>query len=171
VVKYDYLLSQPDSRILAKNWIEENIASSSRIVTDWAYIKLSATKEAIIFQQSLDKNSLRTDDKILLTIENKDYPKTAYNDLRLHFIGQKLPDDLSQYLKDNNYQYFIVEYWQKNNLTKQDKSIIADTLPIEKINSGLSGDYAIDLNGNILEPITEIFSIKRLGPNIEIYKL
>lgn len=169
-LKYDYLLSQPDTRLLAKDWVDKNIAPVSRIITDWAEIKLTPTKEAILQQKDIDEDSLRTDDRTLSSLDAQKYPQPSFNVLPLHFIGQKLPDDLSQYAQENNYQYFVVEYWSKNRLSEQDKSLIGERRPIKSFNSGL-GDYSIDINGNVLEPAYRLFDLERFGPVVEIYEL
>ncbi|MCD6283904.1 hypothetical protein J7J12_01470, partial [bacterium] len=169
-IKYGKLLTQKDTRILAKEWIEKNIHPESKIVTDWAGIKLIPDKKSILLQRKLDENSLRTADKVLLNLDNSKYPQVKFSVLRLHFIGEKLPKDLSPYIKDNNYQYFVVSYWQKKELTPQDKSIIKKGHLIKKFTTGAE-NISYDINNNFIKPISIIFHLERLGPIVEIYKL
>ena len=169
-IKYDSLLVKKDTRLLAEQWIKNNIPAGSRIITDWSGIKLTATKESILNQQNIDENSLRTDDRILLSLAGQNYPQPAYYLLRLHFIGDKFSNDLSQYLRENNYQYFIFQCWDKEKLTEQEKSIIKEGRLLKRFDSGL-GDYSVDINGVFLKPVSLIFSLERFGPIIEIYQL
>jgi len=169
-IKYGELLTQKDTRILAKEWIEKNIHPESKIVTDWAGIKLIPDKKSILLQRKLDENSLRVADRVLLNLDNSKYPQVKFSVLRLHFIGEKLPKDLFPYIKDNNYQYFVVDYWQKKELTSQDKSIIKKGHLIKKFTTGV-GNISYDINNNFIKPISIIFHLKRLGPIVEIYKL
>jgi 4-amino-4-deoxy-L-arabinose transferase-like glycosyltransferase len=169
-VQYDYLLSQKDTRLLAKEWIEKNIPAGSKIITDWSEIKLTASKESLLKQKEIDKSSLRTDDRVLLLLDDKQYPQPAFDVLRLHFIGDKLPVDLKQYFLERDYKYFVIQYWQGDELTKQAQDIISQAASIKRFDSGLK-DVSYNINGNFEQNIFIIFLLKRLGPIVEIYQL
>ena len=157
---------------MAKNWIEEHIAERSKIATQLYNFKpLTPTKEAIAAQQSLDPDSLRTVERVLLTLDPANYPKPAFDVLNLHFIKPELlPKNLVAYLKDNNFKYFIVEYWSKSDLTAEDLEIMNQDRLAQRFDAGID-DLSYNINGNLEESVWVMFSMKRPGPIIEIYEL
>lgn len=169
-VRYDYLLSQKDTRLLAKEWIEKNIPAESKIITDWSEIKLTASKKSLLKQKEIDENSLRTDDRVLLLLDDKQYPQPVFDVLRLHFIGNKLSVDLRHYFLEGDYKYFVVQYWQGDELTKQTRDIISQASLMRRFDSGLK-NVSYNINGNFEQNIFIIFILKRLGPIVEIYQL
>lgn len=171
-IKYTALMTQKDTRITAKQWIEEHISERSKIAMRLHNFKpLTPTTEAIADQQSLDPDSLRTVERVLLTLDPANYPKSAFDVLNLHFIAPELlPKNLAAHLKDNNFQYFAIEYWNKSDLTAKDLEIMKQSRLTQRFDAGL-GDFSHNVNGNLEEPIWVIFSMKRLGPVIEIYEL
>ena len=57
--QYDYLLSQKDTRILSKNWIEKNIPIQTKIISNLSGINPVPTKESILegIRREFFKNS------------------------------------------------------------------------------------------------------------------
>jgi len=171
-IKYTTLMTQKDTRIMAKQWIEEHIQERSKIAARLYNFKpLTPTKEAIAAQQSLDPDSLRTVERVLLTLDPANYPKPAFDVLNLHFIKPELlPKNLVAYLKDNNFKYFIVEYWSKSDLTAEDLEIMNQDRLAQRFDAGID-DLSYNINGNLEESVWVMFSMKRPGPIIEIYEL
>lgn len=166
-LKYDSLLLRKDSRVLAEEWVEKNINSNTKIANYLDSNKLIPVKDAILEQQKLDPGGLRSLEKTLLTLNNKDYPSLSFYVLSLHFIDPKNLPDLAKYLKDNNYQYFLVDYWTKKELGEREKEVMNGANLVKRFGS----DKPIDANGNFSDFIFKIFSLNRLGPIVEIYKL
>ena len=171
-IKYTVLMTQKDTRIMAKQWIAEHIPERSKIATRLYNFKpLTPTKEAIAAQQSLDPDSLRTVERVLLTLDPANYPKPAFDVLNLHFIKPELlPKNLVAYLKDNNFKYFVIEYWNKNDIAAEDLEIISRARFLQRFDAGL-GNLSYNVNGNLESPVWVIFPMKRLGPVVEIYQL
>jgi 4-amino-4-deoxy-L-arabinose transferase-like glycosyltransferase len=167
----DFLLTQKDTRILAVEWINQNISSASKIVTRFEDIKLIANKKAILNQQQLAPNSLRIQERVLLELEDSKYPKPAFNVLSLHFISKSLPDDIYKYLQKNEYQYFVVEYWHPDYLMEQDKIIIEPSKLLKEFKVKVDDNFLQDITGNFYQPVFWLFKVKRLGPVIRIYQL
>lgn len=166
-LKYDFLLSKKDSRVLAKNWIEKNIGSQNKIASYLESIKLIPTRNSILEQEKIDSQGLRSLEKELLTLEDKNYPQPAFYILPLHFIAPENLPNLKEYLKENNYQYFLIDYWNEDEISSREKEIIDQSKLIEKF-----GDIKpIDINGNYSDFVFKLFNLKRCGPIVEIYKI
>ena len=170
-VRFDYLLTQKDTRTLALEWIKENINPKDRIATKFEDIKLLPTKQAIIDQRGYNHKSLRSDDYIYMKIHENDYPEPAFNVLRLHFIENELPENMKNNLAAYNYKYFAIEYWQPENISDYYKNIISNTgWLVKSFKNEIKGSYLQDINGNYYDPVYWLFKVDRLGPVIEIYK-
>lgn len=156
-VFYSYLLSQKDTRILAVEWVEENIPPETKIISNLSYANPIPTKKAILFQKSLDENSLRAADRALLNLADEDYPRPAYNILKSAYI------DKEKSLSNHGYQYFLVEFWDETELLGMGQLI-------KEFKQGQSEEVK-NINSRFLEPISTIFNLKRLGPTVQIYVL
>lgn len=166
--KYDLLLIKKDTQTLAKEWIEKDISAGASIITDFYDIKLTPTKESIIFQKNLKPNSLRSEERVLLQIDDANYPAPAFNILPLHFIGENLSQStLGSYIQEKKYNYFALDYWNKELISEKDKVIINNSELLKSFNAG----FEFDIHGNYQIPIFKIFSLDNLGPTVEIYKV
>lgn len=163
-LQYDRLLDQKDTRTMAKEWVEENISAKAKIISNWSGINPVPTKEAILFQKEMDKSSLRVADEVLLSLDDDNYPEPAYNILRAAYI------DKEKLLIGQDYQYFLVAFWDENNLSQEEKSIIQKARLIQEFKQG-RGEKAEDINGDFIRPIFMLFSLERPGPTIKIYEL
>ncbi len=166
-LKYDFLLLKKDNRVLAKEWVENNLNSKDKIASYWESIKLIPSKEAIEEQEKLDPRGLRSLENNLLSLDNRLYPSPSFYVLPLHFINATKISDLEVYLKENNYQYFLIDYWQKEELSERQKEVINKSELIKMFGE----NNPMDLNGNFSDSLFHIFYLKRLGPIVEIYKL
>ncbi|TSD05529.1 MAG: glycosyl transferase family protein [Parcubacteria group bacterium Athens0714_12] len=169
-LKYDFLLNQKDTRVIAKEWIEENLDSEAKIISALRDIKLTPVKEAIEEQVSIDQESLRSLEKILLETKDDKYPQPSFYVFHSHFVSRTKLSDLKRYAEENNYQYFVVSYWDSAQIEAREKEII-NSAELEKTFSGNGEGITYDLNANLDLPINYLFSLDRLGPIVEIYKL
>ena len=163
--QYCHLLTQKDTRILAEKWVEENIPAGAEIISNWRYINPIPTKEAILFQKEMDEGSLRVADQVLLGLDDKNYPQPAYNILRMAYIDKK------KLSTERNYQYFLVAFWNENDLSPEEKTIIQKARLIQEFKPSPAAQ-AEDVNGgDFFRPVYLFFSLERLGPIVRIYKL
>ncbi len=165
--KYDYLLTRKDSRVMAKEWIENNIPTEERIITDFSDFKLWPTKEAIVLQQNIAPDSLRQEERVLLVLADDKYPKPAFNVLPFHYLTEKLPANILNYIKENQYRYFAMDYLAQNKISAIDKQVAANSKLIESFSS----NFNFDIHGDFQDYIFKIFGLKNFGPTVEIYKI
>ena len=162
--QYANLLAQKDTRILAKEWVEENIPSGARIISNWNYINPIPTKESILLQKELDDDSIRALDKTLLKLESSEYPQPSYNLLKLAYI------DKEKWIIPQDYQYFLVFFWKEENLLPEEKSIMRRGRLIAEFKPGDAGNPE-NINAGPYVPVSAVFHWKRLGPTVKIYEL
>ena len=154
---YSYLISQKDTRILAVDWIEGNIPAGAKIISNLSYANPTPTKEAILLQKSLDENSLRAADRVLLDLADEDYPRPAYNILKLAYMNKEEP------LPERGYGYFLTESWGETAFPAKGRLV-------KEFKQG-ELEESQNINGRFFEPIFIIFNLKRLGPTVQIYVL
>lgn len=169
-LRYDWLLSQKDTRILVGDWLRQNVAEGTKIIADVRDLKITPTKDALRYQEALDSNSLRTIDRTLLNLADEKYPRPAYDVLDLHYLNKVLPENLVSYAKKNDYQYFIISYWQKIEISQEEEKLISQAELITKF-TPTSNMKTYDFNGNYQGPAWVLFQMVNLGPIVEIYKL
>lgn len=162
--QYANLLAQKDTRILAKDWVEENIPQDARIISNLSYINPLPTKESILRQKEIDEDSLRALDKALLKLEDSQYPQPSYNLLKLGYIARE------KWVIPQDYQYFLVYFWQVENLSPQERQLIERGRLVAEFNQGGVGNPS-NINGGTYTPIYALFNLQRLGPTVRIYEL
>ncbi len=163
-LQYVNLLGQKDTRILAKEWVEENIPQGSRIVSNWNYINPIPTKESILLQEELDEDSIRALDKALLKTESSEYPQPSYNLLKLAYV------DKEKWIIPQDYQYFLVFFWKEENLLPEEKRIMERGRLIAEFKQSDAGNPE-NINAGLYMPVSTIFYWDRLGPIVRIYEL
>ena len=173
--RYEILLFKPDTRLLAKNWIENNIPNESTVITDSDRLRFMSTPDSITTLEKIDKSALRGHDRVLL--RRPDYAEHSFNVYPLFFLvgdnRQKLiKSALSR--KDSN-TYVIVD-----NLIL-DRSyiygLVSHGVLIKNFWSNIAlhdrhdlfiGGEKTDTNLHLLELL---YSVDYLGPNISVYKI
>jgi len=172
-IQYDYLLSQKDTRILAKDWVEENIPAGSKIISNWNHINPFPTKEAILLQEQLDEGSLRIQDKVLLNLSDEDYPQPAYHILKTAYVDkERISEDPLQLIKNQQYQYFLEAevLWGKDYWLPEEEQVLQKARLIQEFKQG-QAKKAEDITCNFIRPVFIFFSLGRPGPTIKIYRL
>jgi len=99
-IVFDKILTQTDTRNLAKEWILQNIPAGSKIVINSWEFHLNREKECIIDQLYTDNMSLRSRDYVMMEVS---YPN-SYCVWRLDLIRQ-LPKNVDEY------EYYLVDYF------------------------------------------------------------
>ena len=163
-LQYDWLLNQRDTRVLALEWVEENISAGAKIISNWSSVNPSPTKEAILFQKELDGKSLRVADQVLLNLSDKDYPRPAYNILKLAYI------DKEKWVVPQDAQYFLAAFWKEQDLSAEERALIQSAELVKEFKQGQL-EKPEDINDNFLRPVSILFSLERFGPTVRIYQI
>lgn len=177
-VRYDQLLTVPDTRQQAVAWITQNVPNGSKVATWLSTFQITPARAAIERQRELDASSLREVDRALLTLPSPAYPRPAYDLLRVNLVRENLPRDWLAYLDEQEYEYLVVEFWpwqEDYQLPAFDQPLGARqgagiVRPVASFNQSLP-----DPNGNFyLSSLTlfPLFSrVESLGPTVTVYQL
>ena len=175
VILWDYRISFTDTRALATEWIGKNIAAQSRIIMSERnsvnYFYLWENPEAISFVRVNAPERIGVERKYLSRLTEKLYPQPAYFTIHLNEpgIGNKLQTDLIDFIRDRNFDYLAVAFWEEGSwvgsqyFEKVPKELIQRFSPGEKIVS--------DMADNMRRPLATLWNQKRPGPMVEIYRI
>lgn len=174
ILRFDYLLIKNDTRVQAIAWTQANLPAEAKVAVWAPLMRLPTTPAILQEQQGLDVNSLRQVDRAEMNLDNKLRPRQTFQALNLYNIQNKVFfGSLAEYLKKNNYQYFIYHpaFAQERGRDFLDNSLGQEI----KVFTG-SGDFA-KAGGHERIPdgfgagLKEIFYSSSLGPEIKIIKL
>ncbi len=166
-----YLSFQNDSRILARNWVENNLPASSKFVTFSPRLRLASSRASITEQKSIDSASLRKVDEAEMFFDGALDGK-SFNALNLYTVSNlDFFDHLPEYIKKQNVEYLVIsaseaEYANKINTIK---AALPSYLKLESFGS----DLGVRMPGAEVFKWTwlDLFEIKEFGPKIEIYRI
>jgi hypothetical protein len=173
--RYEILLTRPDTRIMARNWIEGQISKDSTIITDSDRLRLEGTSASIITLEKIDKNALRGQDRILL--KNPEYARRPFNVYPLFFLtGENRHGLISVALSRNDPNtYFVADDWILDKSYVEGlasrgilvKSFWGNVTRHDRHDLFIGGEKA-DPRYHLLELL---YSIDYFGPNVSVYKL
>jgi len=155
-IVFDKILTQDDTRNLAKEWLESNIPAGSKIITNSWEFSLIRDQKCINQQQQTRNMSLRSRDYVMM---NRAFPNSYC----------VWPLDLIQVLPENIREF---EYYVVDSFTGRRFAYLGEKL-IEK------GELIKKFKGSPFDPSEQINTMfvhqrlkeRVLGPDVEIYKL
>jgi len=172
--RYDWLLAQPDTRLLAKQWIEATLPPGTKIVVDLYAVKLTPTRAALREQQALDPSSLRHNDRMLLTLPDDQYPVPAFHALHVRQISSEALEtrELWNYLQEADYVYYVLDYHTPEEISALERRMREQGGLLQTFTPGPGLRVSPDPIGPHLRgPLNGLFKMERLGPVVEIYRL
>lgn len=172
-LRYDWLLAQDDTRLVAVKWIDGNLPSGSRVVMDSQSMRLTNTKEGIRELQALDSSALRAADSALLSLPDERYPAPAYGVVNLNFISSEVREALlPEFFRQNGFQYAVVEYTNPGAIAKDTLRVISDAKLIQRFSQWKEPhEQSFDGSGKLGRlSIPELFQMERFGLFVDIYE-
>lgn len=194
IIKFDYYLSSPDTRTIAKVWIESNIPKETAIVNEGAvrsenpsiygppiYLDIESIDSLLkeVNQKGLEGTYLKA---LLESRKGKigyhlKGTLTLDSDLNLETLQYHKLKDVQEYV-NYNYCYLVHNNWSKGDKTSSFSDQFKDSLDknytiIKEFypNPVLPEDIVWRVNFPILDTINPINNSVISGPIIQIYKL
>ena len=175
-LRYDWVLAQDDTRTLATQWIERNLAPGSDVAVESYGPHLTPNLATLQQQQRTDPASLGNRDAWLL---EKGLPAgtVGYQVARLNLVDTSPYEDrITPYLSNHSHRYFVVSdfRWKSDHqghlalrrYLAREARLVATFAPSS------DADYVpSDLLNNLEDPLIELWKVNRPGPRIEIYEV
>jgi len=155
-IVFDKMLTQDDTRNLAKEWLENNISAESKIITNsWEFV-LIRNQECIYQQQQTDNMSLRSRDYVMM---NRAFPN-SYCVWPLDLI-KVLPKNVDEF------EYYLVESFTGRRFAYLGEELVEKGELIKKFKGSRFDPTEQDTTMFVHQKLRE----RALGPDVEIYKL
>ena len=173
MIKFDYLLAIDDTRVQAREWIEENIPEKSKIVVLTSLMRLPSTADAIQEQGYIDSASLRSIDRAEAELSDSFFKEKRYHALNLNSVNSStLYRELDTYIFDHKYEYIVYssEFAAEKGVTESLLQMLGSPLktftgyksPASHVDSIVNG-----FGGGIME----VLKSHSIGPTVTVYKL
>lgn len=165
VCRYDYLLVQSDTRLMARDWMVQTFPPASVVLTNFPELRLPQTIDSVRAQKMLDASSLRQYDDVLL--QSGQSQPGGYFVLNVHFLENN-PDALYKIKSWYSVHYAAFQYPQSGTLSATDQSFIEKGSLLASFVPDM-GDGQDDFTGNFVGNPLIFFQIRHFGPKVEIY--
>ncbi len=172
-VRISILGSRNDSRVIAKNWLEQNTKPEDKVIVYANLMRLPTTRSNIIEQEFIDPTSLRTNDKNEKEIKSELRNYRVFNALNLYNVkNENLYNNIVGYAKKNNYSYLVISKLDFLNNPEQLSKVKELTKNAQLVAKFGNNESSYSLSKTEIGPtLKPLFSITEFGPEIEIYKL
>lgn len=175
IVRLDYLLLQPDTRIQAREWLERHAKESVVLLNSGTSgVRVARSKAALLAQNEYGalSSSARTrlaaferavgsDSEELFAVNITEWDAS-------NRTIQSVDDFLDRYGRPSLPVYYVVNYWTPNTLTDVDRALMSRGKLVQTFQSGAG---YVHLVHDFSLPLTIMFSMERLGTTVEIYEL
>ncbi len=170
-LRLDYLALRGDSKSLAREWAEENIAAGEKIAVAAKRMRLVTVEAALREQVVIDPSSERKSESAEISFAENPHGYKSFHALNLDAVGnEEFYVELAKYLKKNEYDYLIVtpsdltaqRFVNFREATRGAELIVFFGLP-QEVYSLTKAQYK--------GWIGNLFKIREFGPPTAIYKL
>lgn len=165
-IQYHYLLSKGDTRSAAVDWLKNN--TTGEFLMDSELIELDRSKASLALAQQYGR--IDAPSRYYLAKDGLNNDGQRYSYQNIHFWDEGSSLNIDQYITELNPKYFVVDYWNQNDLSAIDKKVINRSTLVKKFSqSELKDNY--DINGNFYVFNSILFKLNQLGPTVEIYEI
>lgn len=167
-MQFSSLAYTNDTRALAREWVQEHLAPSDKVLVYARLTRLPATPEAVKELRAIDKGALRRIDEAEETLGSVAGPHA----LNLYAVtNEEFFKKLPRYARTHGYTHLLYEqgYAAENLRDEYFEPLISTAVPL-KTWQGL-GDTTSITESSFRDPPSVLFSGSSLGPTIVLYQL
>lgn len=172
-LRLSFLGLQNDSRIQAKNWLENNTGESDKVLVYANLMRLPNTKSGITEQEKIDPQSLRTNDKSERDLNLGLRNERIFHALNLYTVkNENFYKNIVNYAKKNGYTYLVIstqDFLNNKEQFSQVQKLTGNAKLLARFGNNESG-YSLGKT-EIGPTLSPLFQIEGFGPEVEIYKL
>jgi len=174
VVRVDWLLSQPDTRLLAKAWVEEHADGTVLLFNSGTSgVHVQRTRDALVAQERYGTLGLGEAARLERLIAGR-IPDRGLFAVNIqgwdphHQTLETVREFLARYGRPDQPVYFVATYTTPDRLTELDRALMRQGRLVKRFDNGF-GPVAIGYDST--EPVTVLFRLARLGTVVDIYQL
>ena len=159
---------KPNTLLLARQWILDNVPSDSVILSGNPYLDLPENKAAALYLKGLSPKKDTVERRFIIAADQIDLPQPRYFVVTAQGFGGI--DSFKDILPD--FQYAVISFW--NN---EERAVFRRNAAVLNMNL-LQAYYplpapadAADIANNMLHPYADLRQVEKTGPFVEIYKV
>jgi hypothetical protein len=172
------MLQRPDTRELAKSWLETRLAANERVLVNMNTVRLNPDHQSLLAQRSIDGQSLKTMDRLRLAGRSRSEPADARPTLNL---WQLSPEGLKAHnnplaaesLLAAGYSHYVFDSFGAGQIPEFHSAISAQMLKIAEFSPCKSEIIPPMLRTTILVPYSmdRLLDCERFGPVVTILRV
>ena len=172
-LRLNWLFTRTDTRVLATEWISENLAPGSALLQS-VDLAIPPSRASLMRQVERLPGSLGARDEWLLTLSKTEYPQPNFDIRRLWVYNPSSSDELIELLQNHEIVWsafvsrtlFPRDDWPYNYASSH-AAQVREFTPIRSVVR--FGDAA--LPGDMSRPLRDLWSVQRTGPIVELFEL
>lgn len=174
-LRYQWLLSRPDTRLVAREWLLANLPMDSRVLMDAQYLRLPNTPEGAELVEAIDSSALRAADRAVRTLgERAPRPRLAVVNLDL-----MSPEIRRSFAADPNilirqgFTHLVVEYRTADGIRDDVRRIAGQGALLTRFDPWKTPRPAsYDGSGKLGRlSLNELWALRRFGLFVDVYVL
>jgi len=172
-VYWNISLFKPNTYVLTKEWIENNLTSGQSIINFDSHLVLNENKRTIEVIEEYMIGSMNARRRYLLTRDEKSYLQPNYFILYQpnSALLARLPDN---FLSQNKFDYLVISWWHNQEFKQMRQNMLNLDYQLELVQKFYPNQDNLDLTdlvNNMRRPFWLLRNIRYTGPYIEIYKI
>lgn len=173
-LRYQWLLAQPDTRLVAREWLLQNLPSEARVALDAQYLRLPNTPAGAELVEAIDPGALRAADRAVLTL-GPDAPAGRANlnlDLVSPELRRGLTDDTDAFLR-SGFTHLVLEYRAADGIRADVRRIAGEGRRIAHFSPWREErSSAVDGSGKLERlDLKDLLALERFGLFVDVYIL
>lgn len=174
-LRYQWLLSRPDTRLVARQWLLSNLPADARVLMDAQYLRLPNTPEGARLIGSIDPEALRAADRAVLAL-GENAPRLAVAAVNLDLVSPPIRRSLTadpDALIRQGFTHLVFEYRTADGI-RDDVRRIAERGALLAHFSPWKTPRPVSYDGSgKLErlSLTELWTLERFGLFVDVYQL
>ncbi|MDP2909977.1 MAG: hypothetical protein Q8N69_02820, partial [bacterium] len=178
-LKWDYVLIQPNTRLLAQDWVYKNIPQGARIINFDAYSFLNENRKTMEDTQKYNQEFFLTKQKYLLSVEDSEFPKPNYY-VFIPYHYAEYYEEIPEEIRNKGFDYAVIGWWNKEDYLNSESLAqkfgvsvgIEEKNLIKRFPESATMESSVgDIVNNMREPFHYLRIMENTGPIIDIYKL
>ena len=167
-----HLLAQPDTRLVAKKWLENNLPADASVAMNVEVVRLTPSLDALNTQKQLDPGSLNAFDRLRLA-RGAAGGTGERNILSLWQLSPKAINNeaFADRLREQGYRYYVSDGFGARQAPVLHQSMMKHSKEIARFSSGSSAfspPHLLHSRDLVPYAMHHLFSSIRLGPEVVV---
>lgn len=172
-LRYQFLQSRPDTRLVAREWLLTNLPPDARVVMDAQYLRLPNIPDGVRLVAAIDPGALRAADRAVLAL-GAAAPQSALAALNLDLVAseirRRLTADPGRFSRD--FTHLVIEYQSSAAIREDVRHLAGQGTKIAHFSPWAdSHPVAYDGSGKLPRlSLADLWDLERFGYFVDVYR-